>query len=167
MRKNQPRMEERIERRISAITSISMCALTVIAQIATTLILTHFLREKASYAYTALELLGAVVAIRVYQRSGSPSYKLVWMCLLLGAAGLWYDSLLAVGWYASGQKSQPASGASGPSARELADVQRGESLPPAAAVRHLGSACSLSAEKRLFTLSKHASQVFWRWQALF
>ncbi len=44
MRKNQPRMEERIERRISAITSISMCALTVIAQIATTLILTHFLR---------------------------------------------------------------------------------------------------------------------------
>ena len=53
MRKNQPRMEERIERRISAITSISMCALTVIAQIATTLILTHFLREKASYAYTA------------------------------------------------------------------------------------------------------------------
>ena len=64
MRKNQPRMEERIERRISAITSISMCALTVIAQIATTLILTHFLREKASYAYTALELLGAVVAIR-------------------------------------------------------------------------------------------------------
>ena len=36
MRKNQPRMEERIERRISAITSISMCALTVIAQIATT-----------------------------------------------------------------------------------------------------------------------------------
>ena len=62
MRKNQPRMEERIERRISAITSISMCALTVIAQIATTLILTHFLREKASYAYTALELLGAVVA---------------------------------------------------------------------------------------------------------
>ena len=56
MRKNQPRMEERIERRISAITSISMCALTVIAQIATTLILTHFLREKASYAYTALEL---------------------------------------------------------------------------------------------------------------
>lgn len=72
MRKNQPRMEERIERRISAITSISMCALTVIAQIATTLILTHFLREKASYAYTALELLGAVVAIRVYQRSGQP-----------------------------------------------------------------------------------------------
>ena len=26
---------------------------------------------------------GAVVAIRVYQRRGSPTYKLVWMCLLL------------------------------------------------------------------------------------
>ncbi|MFR0769770.1 MAG: PLD nuclease N-terminal domain-containing protein [Dysosmobacter sp.] len=30
-----------------------------------------------------LQLIGAAVAIRVYQRRGSPSYKLVWMCLLL------------------------------------------------------------------------------------
>ena len=81
--KNLPQPTERIERRISAATSISMCALTVIAQIATTLLLTHFLREKASYVYAVLEIAGAVVAIRVYQRPGSPSYKLVWMCLLL------------------------------------------------------------------------------------
>lgn len=78
-----PRTSERIERRISAATSISMCALTIVAQIATTLLLTYFLREKASYVYAILELAGAVVAIRVYQRSGSPSYTLVWMCLLL------------------------------------------------------------------------------------
>ena len=75
--------ENRVERRISAIASISMCALTVIAQIATTLLLTHFLREKASYCYAVLEFIGAIVAIRVYHRPGSPSYKLVWMCLLL------------------------------------------------------------------------------------
>ena len=81
--KNLPQPTERIERRISAATSISMCVLTVIAQIATTLLLTHFLREKASYVYAILEIAGAVVAIRVYQRPGSPSYKLVWMCLLL------------------------------------------------------------------------------------
>ena len=60
-----------------------MCALTVIAQIATTLLLTYFLREKASYVYALLQIAGAAVAIRVYQRSGSPNYKLVWMCLLL------------------------------------------------------------------------------------
>ena len=74
---------ERIERKISAATSISMCALTVLAQIATTLLLTYFLQEKASYVYGLLELAGALTAIRVYQRSGSPSYKLAWMCLLM------------------------------------------------------------------------------------
>ena len=30
-----------------------------------------------------LELAGVIVAIRVYQRPGSPTYKLAWMCLLL------------------------------------------------------------------------------------
>ena len=74
---------ERTERRISAATSILMCALTVIAQIVTTLLLTIFLREKASIVYGFLVFVGAVFAIRVYQRPGSPSYKLVWMCLLL------------------------------------------------------------------------------------
>ena len=83
MHKKLPQTEERTERRISAATSLSMCALTVIAQIATTLLLTHFLRERANYAYFILEMAGAIVAIRVYQRPGSPSYKLAWMCLLL------------------------------------------------------------------------------------
>ena len=35
MRRSLPRVEERTERRISAITSISMCVMTVLAQIAT------------------------------------------------------------------------------------------------------------------------------------
>ena len=83
MHKNLPRTTERTERRISAATSIGMCALTVIARIGTTLFLTHFLREKAAYVYSILELAGAIVAIRVYQRPGSPTYKLAWMCLLL------------------------------------------------------------------------------------
>ena len=83
MHKNLPQTNERTERRISAATSLSMCALTVIAQIATTLLLTRFLREQANFAYFVLGLAGALVAIRVYQRPGSPSYKLAWMCLLL------------------------------------------------------------------------------------
>ena len=83
MRKNRVQTPERTERRISAFTSLSMCVLTVLAQIATTLLLTHFLREKASYFYAVLEFIGSVAAIRVYLRPGSPSYKLVWMCLLL------------------------------------------------------------------------------------
>ena len=74
---------ERAERRISAATSLLMCALTVLAQIAVTLLLVHFLKEKASFVYALLQFIGVVVAIRVYLRTGSPSYKLSWMCLLL------------------------------------------------------------------------------------
>ena len=79
MHKKLPHPQERTERRISAAASIGMCVLTVLAQIATTLLLTYFLREKASYVYSVLEFIGAIIAIRVYQRPGSPSYKLVWM----------------------------------------------------------------------------------------
>ena len=80
MRKNNQHLQEELtERNISAFTSLSMCALTVIAQIVTTLLLTHFLFESASLIYALLELIGAVFAIRVYQRPGSPTYKLVWM----------------------------------------------------------------------------------------
>ena len=70
MHRKGPRTSERIERRISAATSLALCALTVLLQIATTMLLTIFLREKASYVYMLLELAGAFVAIRVYQRNG-------------------------------------------------------------------------------------------------
>ena len=78
-----PKVEERIERKISAVTSISMCVFTVIVQIVTSLAISHFLAESSSYVYALLLCAGAVLAIRVYQRPGSPTYKLVWMCLLL------------------------------------------------------------------------------------
>jgi len=75
--------DQRIERRISAASSIAMCVLTVLAQIVVTLLLTRFLEEYVNIAYAALELLGIVMAVGVFLRSGSPSYKLSWMCLLL------------------------------------------------------------------------------------
>ena len=43
MHKKYPHPPERIERNISAAASISMCVLTVLIQIATTLLLTAFL----------------------------------------------------------------------------------------------------------------------------
>ena len=54
-----------------AATSLSICALTVIAQIVLTLALTQLLAEKISYVYFILELAGAVVAIWVYLRPGT------------------------------------------------------------------------------------------------
>ena len=83
MNRTPHRNHERAERRISAATSLLMCALTVLAQIAVTLLLAHFLKEKASFVYAVLQIIGVVVAVRVYLRTGSPSYKLSWMCLLL------------------------------------------------------------------------------------
>lgn len=83
MHKKRPYPSERVERRISAVTSISLCILTVLLQVATTVLLTRFLQAYATYAYAFLQFFGIMVAIRVYQRPGSPSYKLVWMCLLL------------------------------------------------------------------------------------
>lgn len=79
----KPGIQQRTERRISAATSIAMCAAVVLVQIASTLLLTKFLHVYASIIYGVLEIIGAAVAIRIYTRSGSPSYKLVWMCLLL------------------------------------------------------------------------------------
>ena len=87
MKKSNPYEIERTERRISAASSIAMCALTVIAQIAVTLLLAVFLRDKATIVYVVLEWIGAAAAIWVYRRPGSPSYKLAWMCLLLAVRG--------------------------------------------------------------------------------
>lgn len=78
-----PRGAERTERRISAATCILLCALTILAQIAVSFLLSKILREQASVVYGVLVMIGAVIAIRVYVRPGSPSYKLAWMCLLL------------------------------------------------------------------------------------
>ena len=83
MQRKVTRTTERTERRISAATCVLLCALTVLAQIATSFLLTYFLRGNATLVYGLLVFVDAVVAIRVYIRPGSPSYKMAWMCLLL------------------------------------------------------------------------------------
>ena len=81
---------ERVERRLSATMCLGLCVLGVAAQIATTLLLTTFLRENAGYVYLFLQAAALVNAVGVYQRPGSPSFKLAWMCLLIASpvAGL-------------------------------------------------------------------------------
>jgi len=76
-------IEEKTERRISAGVSIALCIVVVGLQIALCILLSNFLYAKATYVYGALEVLGAIFAVAIYTRSGSPSYKLSWMCLLL------------------------------------------------------------------------------------
>lgn len=75
--------KQRMERRISAVARLALCCSVVLLQVALILFLTHFLYARAGVVYGVLKLIGAVVAVRLYSRSGSPSYKLSWMCLLL------------------------------------------------------------------------------------
>lgn len=77
------KIEQKTERRISAAFRITLCAVVVGLQITMSFLLSYFLQTKANLIYGALELVGAVFAIWIYTRSGSPSYKLSWMFLLL------------------------------------------------------------------------------------
>ena len=63
MHQRIPQVEERVERQISAFTSLSLCALTVLAQIGLSFALTHFLEEKASYVYALLLLAGILLGV--------------------------------------------------------------------------------------------------------
>ena len=76
---------ERIERRISAVVCIAMCVIGIAVQIATTLLLTAYLRDKAGYVYLILQLLAFICSIFIYQRPGSPSFRLAWICLLIAS----------------------------------------------------------------------------------
>ena len=60
-----------------------MCALTVIAQIAITLLVTRLLEESANVVYFVLRLAGTVVAVRVYSARQVPAISWCGCVLLL------------------------------------------------------------------------------------
>ncbi len=71
------------ERRISAAIYIAFIVLSILAQLFAIFVFSFFLRGRAGILYTCLSFVGIALAALVYQRDGSPSYKLVWMCVLL------------------------------------------------------------------------------------
>ena len=77
------KIQEKTERRISAAFRITLCVVLFALQLAMIFLLTQYIHEKISFVYGTLTILGAVMAVWIYTRSGSPSYKLSWMCLLL------------------------------------------------------------------------------------
>ena len=76
-------IKQKTERRISAAVRITLCAALVLAQIVLTLLLTEYIHANVSFVYGALMALGAVMALWIYNRGGSPSYKFSLMSLLL------------------------------------------------------------------------------------
>ena len=63
MKKHQ--VQQRTERRISAALRLGMVAVLLVAQIALVFLLSDVLKQRMALAYSALELLAAVVAITI------------------------------------------------------------------------------------------------------
>lgn len=81
MKKHQ--VQQRTERRISAALRLGMVAVLLVAQIALVFLLSDVLKQRMALAYSALELLAAVVAITIWSRPGATSYKIGWIMLVL------------------------------------------------------------------------------------
>ena len=79
----KPRVQQKTERRISAGLRLALVAVLLLLQIAVVVALSLLLQQKMALVYTALGLLAVVVAIWVYTRPGSSSYKIGWALLIL------------------------------------------------------------------------------------
>ncbi len=79
----KPRVQQRTERRISAALRLVLVAVLLVAQISLVFLLSLLLKQRMALAYTALELLAAVVAIGIWTRPGATSYKVGWIMLVL------------------------------------------------------------------------------------
>ncbi len=79
----KPHVQQRTERRISAALRLVLVAVLLVAQIALVFLLSTLLKQRMALAYTALELLAAVVAIGIWSRPGATSYKIGWIMLVL------------------------------------------------------------------------------------
>ena len=79
----KPHVQQRTERRISAALRLVMVAVLLVAQIALVFLLSDVLKQRMALAYSALELLAAVVAVTIWSRPGATSYKIGWIMLVL------------------------------------------------------------------------------------
>ena len=79
----KPNVQQHTERRIAAALRLALVALLLAAQIALTFLLSIVLRQHVAIAYSVLELLALLVAIRIYNRPGGSTYKLGWILLVV------------------------------------------------------------------------------------
>ena len=79
----KPRIQQRTERRISAALRLVLVAVLLLAQIALVIVLSDLLMQRMALAYTVLQVLAGVVAVRIWSRPGATSYKIGWIILVL------------------------------------------------------------------------------------
>ena len=69
----KPRIQQRTERRISAALRLVLVAVLLLAQIALVIVLSDLLMQRMALAYTVLQVLAGVVAVRIWSRPGATS----------------------------------------------------------------------------------------------
>ena len=79
----KPKVQQKTERRISAALRLVLVAVLLLAQIALVVGLSDLLKQRMALAYTVLQLLAGVVAMRIWARPGATSYKMGWIILVL------------------------------------------------------------------------------------
>ena len=84
------------ERSISAGLRILLVALALVIHLLMVGLLSDILEQYFAFAFAAMEAAALVCAIRIYNRRGSPSYKILWILLIMVApvSGLILYSLL-------------------------------------------------------------------------
>lgn len=84
------------ERNISAGMRILLVAVSLVIHLLLIGLLSDILEQHFTFAFAAMEVAALICAIRIYNRRGSPSYKILWILLILVApvAGLILYTLL-------------------------------------------------------------------------
>ena len=85
------------QRRMSAPLRLFAVLLTIMVNFGFIFLLTRFLQERVTYVYAFLSVISAFVALRIFNRHESPSYKYLWILLIavMPVAGLILYLLLA------------------------------------------------------------------------
>lgn len=87
---------EGAERGISATLRLVLVLLSLLLNVAVIFLLSRFLQDRATYVYAGLTAVSVVAAVGIFNRHGSPSYKMLWIFLITAfpVAGLVLYALL-------------------------------------------------------------------------
>ena len=80
--------EKNTERSISAGMRILLVALALVGHLLLVGLLSDILEQYFAYAYAAMEVAALICAVRIYNRRGSPSYKILWILLVRYGVGM-------------------------------------------------------------------------------
>ncbi len=78
-------LQQKGERRIAAALRIALVVLLLALQVAFVVLLAYLLQQRAAIVYAALQIVGIVMAVRIYNQSGDVMYKFTWIMLILAA----------------------------------------------------------------------------------